>query len=142
MLKKSVKEDSAEQLDKSFWNEENLSWIKSESNLPDPVSFICLDNKEGKWLTLEKTLIFKQPLKLGEKPFYQGQKDFYYMLKAYVVKKKDFPKIKKWLKNKNFFGRWMPEKRACFEVYDREYYWSEAFSSWYCSVIWNDLFYV
>ena len=139
LLKKSVKEDFAEQLDKSFWNEENLSWIKSESNLPDPVSFICLDNKEGKWLTLEKTLIFKQPLKLGEKPFYQGQKDFYYMLKAYVVKKKDFPKIKKWLKNKNFFGRWMPEKRDCFEVYDREYYWSEAFSSWYGTELWNDL---
>ena len=140
LLKKSSKEDTAEQLDESFWNEENLSWIRSESNLPDPVSFICRnDNREKEWLSMGETLVFKQPLKLGEKPFYSGQKDFYYMFKAYIVKKSEFNKIKKWTQNKNFFGRWMPENRECFEVYDREYYWSDAFNSLYDSDLWDDL---
>ena len=140
LLKKSVKEDSAKQLDKSFWNEENLSWIKSESNLPDPVSFICQNNDcEKEWLSLNETLVFKQPLKLGEKPFYPGQKDFYYMLKAYIVKKNEFNTIKKWIRNKNFFGRWMPENSECIEVFDREYYWSDAFYSKYGSEPWDEL---
>jgi hypothetical protein len=140
LLTKSVKEDPTEQLDRSFWGEENLSWINSESNLPDPIRFICRkDNNEKEWLSLGETLVFKQPLKLGEKPFYIGQKDFYYMLKAYIVKKSEFSRIKKWAKNKNFFGRWMPENRECFEVYDKEYYWSDAFYSVYGSDLWEDL---
>lgn len=140
LLKKSGKEDFAEQLDKSFWDEENLSWIRSESNLPDPVSFISRnDDCKKEWLSMGETLVFKQPLKLGEKPFYSGQKDFYYMFKAYLVKKSEFNKIKIWAKNKNFFGRWMPENRERFEVYDREYYWSETFYSVYGSDLWEDL---
>ena len=86
-----------------------------------------------------ETLVFKQPLKLGEKPFYSGQKDFYYMFKAYLVKKSEFNKIKIWAKNKNFFGRWMPENRECIEVFDREYYWSDAFYSSCGSDLWEDL---
>ena len=86
-----------------------------------------------------ETLVFKQPLKLGEKLFYSGQKDFYYMFKAYIVKKSEFNKIKKWAQNKNFFGRWMPENRECIEVYDKEYYWSDAFNSLYGSDLWEDL---
>lgn len=140
LLTKSIKEGPSERLDKSFWDEDNLSWIKSKSNLPNPVRFICRKDNNGKeWLSLEETLVFKQPLKLGEKPFYIGQKDFYYMLKAYIVKKSESSKIKKWAKNKNFFGRWMPENSECFEVYDKEYYWSDAFHSVYGSDLWEDL---
>ncbi|MBR6125338.1 ATP-binding protein [Candidatus Saccharibacteria bacterium] len=140
LLTKSIKEGPSERLDKSFWDEDNLSWIKSKSNLPNPVRFICRKDNNGKeWLSLGETLFFKQPLKLGEKPFYIGKKDFYYMLKAYIVKKSESSKIKKWAKNKNFFGRWMPENSECFEVYDKEYYWSDAFHSVYGSDLWEDL---
>lgn len=140
LLTKSVKEGLAEQLDESFWNEENLSWMKSKSNLPDPVRFICRkDNNEKEWLSLGEKLFFTQPLKLGEKNFYHGQKELHYSLNAYVVKKSEFSTIKKWAKNKNFFGRWMPENRECFEVYDKEYYWSDVFYSVYGSDLWEDL---
>lgn len=140
LLTKSVKEGLAEQLDESFWNEENLSWMKSKSNLPDPVRFICRkDNNEKEWLSLGEKLVFKQPLKLGEKNFYHGQKELHYWLNAYIVKKSEFSKIKKWAKNKNFFLRWMPENRECFEIFDKEYYWSDAFYSLYGSELWSNL---
>ena len=33
----------------------------------------------------------------------------------------------------------MPESRECIEVYDKEYYWSDAFNSLYDSDLWEDL---
>ena len=141
LLTKSVKEGLAEQLDESFWNEENLSWMKSKSNLPDPVRFICRkDNNEKEWLSLGEKLFFTQPLKLGEKNFYHGQKELHYSLNAYIVKKSEFSKIKKCAKNKNFFLRWMPENRECFRIFDKEYYWSDAFYSLYGSELRSNLF--
>ena len=44
------------------------------------------------------------------------------------MKNEDYEKVLGWIKDKNFRGRWMPEKTDWYELFEREYYWSPGFA--------------
>jgi len=49
----------------------------------------------------------------------------------------------KWAKKQNFYGRWMPEEAHNYEIFNREYYWSEAYkffqNSYYRHLEWTKI---
>ena len=55
------------------------------------------------------------------------KKQIYYMIQSYVVKNDEIENLFNWSKDKNFFGRWMPEQGEFYEVFLREYPHSNAF---------------
>src|SRR5690554_6369777 len=64
-------------------------------------------------------------------------------LKSYLVEKKDFKAFKNWTKNQHYMGRWMPECSERYELYNREYYWSEAYpffqTDYYSGADWTSI---
>ena len=49
------------------------------------------------------------------------------MIQSYIIKNNEIENLFNWSKEKNFFGRWMPEQGEFYEVFLREYPHSNAF---------------
>jgi hypothetical protein len=112
----------------------NEEWIKDTSNLPNPSKII--EDASGEWISLARFLILKEERPLGEENYIKPQKEFWYMIKSYLVEAKRYENIVNWLSSKNFYGRWMPESHERYELFNREFYWSPAFrffqNDYYC----------
>lgn len=106
------------------WSMENHLWLKSISDMPNPKLLIENDSKE--WLMLEGHYDLTEERLLGNEHFSIPQKSFWYIIKSYLVPAAQYENVCKWLLNKNFMGRWMPESQDRYEIFNREYYWSPA----------------
>lgn len=110
----------------NHWNGSGYEWVQNQKDLPDPVKIISkMDPSNEEWLYLKLNLDIDEPKPLGKDKYHVGRKRIWYYFQSYLVHKKDKLKIAKWLKEKNFFGRWMPESyEACTDLINRENYWS------------------
>lgn len=55
------------------------------------------------------------------------EKRFGAISKSYIVKVEEFKNFRDWAINQHFMGRWMPESSDRYQLFNREFYWSEAF---------------
>ncbi len=76
---------------------------------------------------MESYLRWIEPPPLGEDKFEIPRREIWYMLKSYIVQKKDIDELYLWGIKQNFFGRWMPESHELDDVFIGEYYWSPAY---------------
>lgn len=110
------------------WSMSNEEWLKSKKDLPNCLEILeVMDVDKEKWLLLEGYLSWEELLGLGEEKYKCVQKEVWYLLKSYIVKDANYKEIKKWLENQNFMGRWMPESSIRYEMFSREYYWSNSY---------------
>jgi hypothetical protein len=68
-----------------------------------------------------------QPVPPEEDKYEMKRKEIWYMVKSYIVRKADLDKLYAFLKDKDFFGRWMPESNSNIRIFLGEFYWSPAF---------------
>jgi len=114
-------------VDYNKWNIPNKEWIFKTDDLPNPLEMISVFDKDGvEWLVLEVHTSWYEPADIGKDKWENPHKDLWYQVRSYITQKKDHSKIIKWLKEKNFMGRWMPESGKRYELFSREYYWSPA----------------
>jgi hypothetical protein len=106
---------------------ENERWLKDFTDIPDIKKLINLPMDKNKWVLLDGHYNWSEPTMLGRKKFEYPQKDFWIMIKSYIVKANKFNSMVEKLKNVNFMGRWMPECSEHSPLFNKEYFCSSAF---------------
>ena len=104
---------------------------------------INLPLESYKWVLLDGHYTWTEPTKIGRKKFDYPQKDFWIMIKGYIVRAKEFNNMIKQLKDVNFMGRWIPECTVQTSLFNKEYFCSSAFEffkkDYYGGVKWRTI---
>lgn len=110
----------------------NSTWIKKKNDLPDPKNVIELtDDAEIKWLALEGFANWEEETPPELESYDLPTRNLFYLVKGYLVRKKDKEKVFNWAKKQNFIGRWMTESHEFRGVFLAEYPWAPAFLYFY-----------
>ncbi len=104
------------------------NWVKDTSILNNPQGLIEVkDNNGGDWLVLESYPSWKEPKEIGKEDWEHPRKEVWCHLRSYLVKSSEYEHFKNWAESQHYMGRWMPESTDRYQLFNREYYWSEAF---------------
>ncbi|GAI82967.1 unnamed protein product, partial [marine sediment metagenome] len=104
-------------------------WIKTGNDLPKPEKIIQIaDDKKNEWLMLEGFVKWEEKTPIEHKKYDIPVREVWYMLKSYIVKRKDAEKFFDWAKKQDFMGGWMPESHNFYETFLGEYPNSTAFN--------------
>ncbi|HEY8362335.1 MAG TPA: hypothetical protein VIK77_05560 [Tissierellaceae bacterium] len=122
---------------------ENELWLKDFSDVPNIAQLINLPIERNRWLLLEGIYDWTEPVGIGQEKYDYPRKNFWIMIKSYIVKSEEFDSIIEQLKNVNFMGRWMPECPDRTPLFNREYYYSTAYDffkkDYYNGVKWREI---
>jgi thiol-disulfide isomerase/thioredoxin len=108
------------------WEGDVQSWLHGKY-YPDPLKIINISLDDEEWINLEGNFDWNEPELLGNEMYSYPTKHLWCQIRSYLVKDDDFDSIIKWLNDKNFMGRWMPESHENTRVFNREYYWASPF---------------
>ncbi len=108
------------------------SWLKCKTDTPD-IKKILQSNKYSniEWLLLEGFIHWEQNFPPDEEKYEKRRREFWFMIKGYLVKKDKAEKLYKWALKQDFWDKWMPESHEFYDIHLREFPWSTAFSSIY-----------
>ncbi len=110
----------------------DATWIKSKNDLPDPLSLIeTSDDNHVSWLALESHIQWQNEIAPEKDKYQTPTRTIWYMIKSYIVKKRDAKKFYLWAKKQDFMGRWMPESHEFYRVFLGEYPWAHPFLYYY-----------
>lgn len=112
------------------WRKNSLhsTWLKKTRDLPDPKKVIEFIDEQGiAWVALEGFVEWQEKTPPEQEKYNLPTRTLWYMVKSYLVRKKNKDKVFKWSKQQNFMGRWMPESHEFYHVYLGEYPWAPAF---------------
>ena len=110
------------------WSCTYEEWISNPSIISNPSGLIEVNDNNGtKWLVLECHPSWKEPKLLGNKDWEHPRKEVWCQVRSYLVKSEECETYKAWAEQQHFMGRWMPESSSIYQLFNREYYWSEAF---------------
>lgn len=108
---------------------DNYEWVKFDQDLPNPRKILEVsDVNNEKWIALTSYPEWEEPLPKGYDKFDTTHKELWYQLRSYLIPKKDLNEFKNWADHQNFWGSWMPYSEGNYQVFKREFYWSEAYS--------------
>lgn len=84
-----------------------------------------------------------QEKELGEKQYQNPQKDMWIQINGYIVKEESYGETINKLRDKDFIGRWLSEPNENYYLFNKEYYWSDAYhfykNPYYCGDDWTDI---
>jgi PHP family Zn ribbon phosphoesterase len=126
------------------WNCSFEEWISNNRTLENPYGLIEVKDDKGKdWLVLESCPTWNEPKMIGHENWGHPRKEVWCQVRSYLVQDTEYNKLKKWLGEQHFMGCWMPESNERYQLFNREYYWSQAFScfqsDYYCGSDWVDI---
>ncbi len=108
--------------------DENLifHWVEEENSFftEHARKFIFIDEDDEEWILLNQY----EELKYGDKKIFDSsekEQRVWSMSHSYIVKENEFLAFKEDLQNKNFMGRWFPENKSSYTLFNREYPWSD-----------------
>ena len=106
----------------------DVDWMKDVSDLPRPETVIQItdDNKNIR-LMLEGFIQWEEETPPEHKKYDIPIREVWYMVKSYIVKRKDAKKFASWAKKQDFMGDWMPKSYSFYDVFLGEYPNSLAF---------------
>lgn len=110
----------------NYWSRPDFKWVNNTQDLPLPQNIISKTDKNGiEWLYLKINCSWHEPKKVGEDTYNRSNKEIWYMINGYIIRKNSKARFLNWLEEQNFFGRWMPEThKANLSLFNRENYWS------------------
>lgn len=112
------------------WTCSYKEWIESSTTITNPYGLIEVKDDNGDaWLVLESYPSWKEPKIIGNDDWGHPRKEVWCHIKSYIVKVEEFKNFRDWAINQHFMGRWMPEGSDRYQLFNREFYWSEAFHS-------------
>lgn len=127
------------------WSCSNEEWIKSSITINNPYGLIEVKDGNGdEWLVLESYPSWKEPKIIGNDDWRYPRKEVWNHIRSYIVKVEEFEKFRDWALSQHYMGRWMPEGSDIYQLFNREFYWSEAFqffkSDYYGGSDWTSVF--
>jgi hypothetical protein len=106
----------------------DAAWVAEESDLPAIEPLIGVRGPDGRdFLVLETYREWTEPPPPGVERWDVEQREIWYMVKGYLVRREDADTLFAWATRQNFFGRWMPESHEMTRVYFGELFWAPAF---------------
>lgn len=118
----------------------NDEWLNIVDDIPKINNLINLKYNNEDFILLSGWYIWTEEKQLGSKQYENPQKDLWVQINSYIVESKSIDSILKSLKNKDFMGRSASEPNENYNLYNKEYYWSDTYrffnNSYYCG---NDI---
>lgn len=106
----------------------DATWLRAKQYLPDPKSIIEMQDNNGiRWLMIEGYTSWEEQTPPEHEKYNIPTRRLYYIVKSYLVKKRNAAKAYNWAAQQDFYGRWMPESHEFYNVYLGEYPASPAF---------------
>lgn len=110
------------------WLQNNDEWIFDKSDLPDITNLISLnDNKNEEWFLLEAYPSWHEPRRLGNEKSIINRKEIWYHIRSCLVSCDCLTQLQEFALKKETDIRFIPETSNCYEIFNKEYYWSPAF---------------
>lgn len=110
------------------WSCSNEDWVKSSTTITNPYALIEVKDDNGdEWIVLESYPSWREPKIIGNDDWGFPRKEIWCHIRSYIVKVEEFEDFRNWAMNQHFMGRWMPEGTNRYQLFNREFYWSEAF---------------
>jgi hypothetical protein len=110
------------------WDCSHEEWVKSSTTITNPYGLIEVkDNNGDEWLVLESYPSWKEPKIIGNDDWGHPRKEVWSQIRSYIVKVEEFESFRDWGLSQHFMGRWIPEVSDRYQLFNREFYWSEAF---------------
>ncbi|MEQ5754030.1 AVAST type 2 anti-phage system protein Avs2 [Providencia hangzhouensis] len=111
------------------WDNTFEEWVSGTSTINNPIGLIEVKDKNAtEWLVLESYPEWEESKEIGNAKWGYPRKNVWCQIKSYLVRSSDYDDFKHWFVNQNYMGRWMPESSSRYQLFNREYYWSEAFN--------------
>lgn len=127
----------------NFSSVNHHEWLRSFNDLPDSNDMVKLTYQNKDYILLNGRYSWTEEKKLGEKQYQNPQKDLRIQFNSYIVKKESYSATINKLKDKGFIGGSLPEPNENYNVYNKEYYWSDAYhfykNSYYCGADWTNI---
>ncbi len=118
-------------------------WLKDFSTEPSFEQCATLQYEHQSFLLLTGDYSWVEPKRIGARFFEFPQKYFWNQIRGYIVKKEHLDSLLQALRDADFMERWMPELQNNSEMYNKEYYWSDANtffkSSYYGNADWTTI---
>ncbi|MDE5424584.1 AVAST type 2 anti-phage system protein Avs2 [Raoultella ornithinolytica] len=110
------------------WTCSNEDWVKNSTTITNPYALIEVKDDNGdEWIVLESYPSWKEPKIIGNDDWGHPRKEVWCQIRSYIVKVEEFEDFRCWAIAQDFMGRWMPEGTNRYQLFNREFYWSEAF---------------
>ena len=110
--------------------EDDQAWLQAETDLPPVEPMIEVTNPldGSQWLSLDFSIHPREPEPPGEERLSRPERSFWFMLKSYLVRRRDKEKLWQWAIQQDFMGRWMPESHEMSDVFWGELFWAPSFA--------------
>lgn len=134
---KPIKIDSWKEFIKTWWfnveygNWDYSDWYRKEDDLPSINKLMQVTDPEGKtWIMIEGYPHWINKIDGEDDSKYDYTKmEIWYHLRSYIIKKSDKSKFIKWASKQRFYNNWMKESKESYQVFSREFYWSNPYKS-------------
>lgn len=104
------------------------AWIKKINDISNLHRLIDIaDDKKNSWFLLEGSYEWQEKISPEFEKYSIPTRRLWFIVKSYIIKRKDSKKIFKWAKSQDFMGAWMPESHQFYNVFIGEYPWAAAF---------------
>lgn len=111
------------------WKMDNKEWINFIGDIPNPNNSIFFtDDKGQEWVALTSTPNWIEPIKKGIDKSDIVYKKAWYILHGYLIPNEHITEFKEWAKNQSFWNNRMPEAKDHYQMFNREFYWSDTYT--------------
>lgn len=118
-------------------------WLRNFDDLPDLNTLVNMTANDIDYILLNGWYIWTEEKDLGDKQYQNPQKDMWIHVNCYIVKNESYDEAINYLNNKDFFGRWLSEPNDNYHLFNKEYYWSDAYrfymNPYYCGDNWTEI---
>ncbi len=118
-------------------------WLRNFDDLPDFNDMVNLTCQDINYILLNGWYIWTEEKDLGDKQYQNPQKDMWIQINCYIVKNESYDETINYLRDKDFIGRWLSEPNDNYHLYNKEYYWSDAYrfymNPYYCGDDWTEI---
>lgn len=108
----------------------HTNWTKVKNDLPNQKRLIKVKAR-GEWLLLDGYVRWEQPPVPGEEKFDKIRRDVWYVLRSYIVERKEAGRMFAWAKKQDFMGRWMPDPLELRDIFLREFPFTPVYQAEY-----------
>ena len=118
-------------------------WLRNFDDLPDLNNLVNMTCQDINYILLNGWYIWTEEKDLGDKQYQNPQKDMWIQINCYIVKNESYNETINYLRDKDYIGRWLSEPNDNYHLFNKEYYWSDAYrfymNPYYCGDEWTEI---
>lgn len=127
----------------TFSSTTHNEWLSNFDDLPEFNEIVDLKYQNKDYILLNGWYIWTEEKDLGDKQYQNPQKDMWIQINCYIVKNESYDEAINYLRDKDYIGRWLSEPNDNYYLFNKEYYWSDAYrfymNPYYCGDEWTEI---